>query len=72
MKFKVTFEGSTDPGRVQISDGLILAEAKFGTDAEAKLFFGLLLDMRDALADKEMRLSRIEAALKGIQREVER
>lgn len=71
-RWKVVFDGSTQPGSVRLGDGIISAVAHFSSDDDARLFFGLLNEMRDeAVSDRLARrrlASRVAEALSESER----
>lgn len=71
-KYSVIYDGSTKPGIVALSDGLVEACATFTTDDESRLFFGLLLDLRDRMQSAELRLARLGASARLLTEEIER
>jgi hypothetical protein len=60
IKWDILFDGSTDPGTVVLGDGVISARASFKTDADAKLFFGMLNEMRDNGSRAERAVERMK------------
>lgn len=63
-RWSVVFDGSTEPGTVTLSDGVIEARAHFETDKEARVFFGLLNELKDDCQSEYLRVSRIKNHLK--------
>lgn len=70
--YLITFDGSTEPGTVVLSDGLIEARATFATDHDARLFFGLLNELRARTQTAELRLGDLSAAARRLASQAER
>lgn len=70
--YTVTFDGSTEPGTVTLGDGLISARATFTTDDEARLFFGLLNELRDRTQTAERRLGELKESAARLSLQAER
>lgn len=63
---QATFDGSTNPGTVVLRDCTgVEARASFATDAEAKLFYGLVLDLIDGAARDRSSLDRAVKAMRA-------
>lgn len=60
VKWDIVFDGSTDPGTVRLGDGVIQVTAKFDTDEDAKIFFGLLNEVRDNGNRADSRVERMK------------
>lgn len=69
-KWDIVFDGSEDVGKIRFGDGVLEVVASFKDDHDARLFFGLMNEMRDELLEAEMKISRVlqhvrEAAREG-------
>jgi len=63
---QATFDGSTNPGTVMLRDFTgVEARASFATDAEAKLFYGLVLDLIDGAARDRFNLDKAVRAMRA-------
>lgn len=69
---RITFDGSTNPGTVTLSDSLISARATFATDDDARCFFGLLNELRDRAQTAERRLVELSASAARLSLQAER
>lgn len=71
--WRITFDGSTTPGVVIFSDGVIAPLiARFDDDEEARLFFGLMNEMRDESATARAKLKRLLERMDSARDEVTR
>lgn len=57
--WSVVFDGSEDVGTVRFGDGVVEVVAQFKNDHDARVFFGLMNEMKDELLEAEMKLSRV-------------
>lgn len=64
IKWDVVFDGSDNPGCVKFGDGVIEAVAYFKTDHDAKLFFGLMNEMRDEAQTARLKISDMKAKMR--------
>lgn len=68
-KWDVVFDGSDRPGCVKFGDGILQVVARFDTDDDAKLFFGLLNELRDEVQTAQNRIldmkSKMREAIKA-------
>lgn len=58
-KWDVVFDGTEKVGTVTLSDGNMDATAYFKTDEDARWFFNLLVELKNAKLDAEVRLTRV-------------
>lgn len=71
-KWDVVFDGSTKVGTVRFSVGVIGATAYFKTDDEARLFYNMLNQLKDARLEAEIKLTRVKHYLDEAQREADK
>ena len=70
--YRIIFDGSTTPGTVTLMDDVIRAQARFDTEEEAKLFYGLLVDMNDDLTTARERIARVNSLINLTMKEAQR
>lgn len=68
-KWQVVFDGSEEVGSVRFGDGVVEVVAHFKSDHDARLFFGLLNEMKDELFTTDNRLGRVNDAIRAALRE---
>lgn len=60
---KATFNGCEPVGCVRLDDGLIQSVARFNTDDEAKLFYGMLIELLDENLTTKRKLEALRDAV---------
>lgn len=63
-KWEVVFDGSEVPASVHFGDTVLKVTAHFKTDDDAKLFFGLLNELRDEAKTAERRVERMKEGMR--------
>lgn len=63
-KWEVVFDGSEVPGCVHFGDTVLKVTAHFKTDHDAKLFFGLLNELRDEAQTAQRRVERMKEGMR--------